>query len=992
MANNIRLLYTNLNHGRAASDHLLVTAHEKKAAVICITEPYAPRKHISAPGWNKYLNDRAALLHSSYLTTFSIQTTLENVVVIRFSDFLILVAYTSPNAPVQPWLQELEQLILTLDGPLLVIGDFNCRTALVPGIQSDARGREFEEFLLATGLQFWVPNAPTWIGHRSQGYNDCVLTRNLHLKYAKVLEDVPSLSDHRYIELEIGSCIPPPLPNTRLDKDLLRQLIRDMQIPAPVNLSSTQEIDNYIDVLTTQLQSANSLSTVPAHPNKAVRWWNSDLENLKKLVGRSHRLLRKSQTNADPFRALVLRTLHSCLIKKYKADIRTAKNEAWKQFISSKDAWGRPYHVFKALAQKVSIPALLHPNGTLARSIDENAEILLSSKFDGPAPLQQDTLESHGPIGPAPRVTAPELRYYIRRLNNRKSPGPDNISHSMLKILHLHHPHILPTLFTACLSLGYFPRAWRLGRVVFVLKPGKDPTLASSYRPITLLSCLGKLLERVMNNTLSLVTKEAGALHPAQYGFRIRKSTEDAITHTLQSIKRCQTEYSYCVILSLDIKGAFDNAHWDAILRSNVLALAPSYIWNLLRSYLSDRTVTYLGHQRILNRGCPQGSVLGPFLWNAIHDEVIRDMLDLVYDVICYADDTLLIIGGNTRQEAEQRSGAALTNITNLLARNGLELNTSKTEILVGNKRRSRNRNPDDDVHLFSVPTPSGPIHPQDAIKYLGVILDLSGTWTRHLSYIVEKCHRVLPLLLPLCKNVCGYSPSARRVMVNGAVYSLLHYCSSIFYHVLQKKSIRKTLAALQRKCDRICIQGYRTISGDAAAVIANAPPLDLLLTQRALFSLIKRNILPNHFGPFPPITDINPDCPIPDSWKHVVTLEWQRRWQLSTVGSWTHELFPTIACRQQTSFVPNFWLTQALSGHGCFGKFLHTLHRRSSPTCPCGNPEESAQHVFRFCPRFANQRPSTWYRPLDSIHLKFLQEVVLELWRIENPGIRLHT
>lgn len=987
------MLYTNVNHGRASSDQLVVTASQNGTDVVLITEPYAPRGRVSASGWKQHIKGSSALLHLPHHNTFSVATLVDNLVVTRFKDLTVMVAYLSPNIDIQQvrtWFLALEQEIHLLDGPLLLVGDFNCRTSLIPGVRSDTRGREFEEFLLTTELQMWIPNAVTWVGNNSQGYNDCVLTRDVSLRHARVLVDTPSLSDHRYIELEIGSSTPPPPPSTRLDKEKLRHEIRNLHLDVPIQLSSEREIDEYIQDMTDKLQAANEAASVPnTCPRQMIRWWTPDLERLKSLVERSYRLIRR--TNNDPFRLFVLRAIHSTLKKKYKADIQSAKTNAWKRFISPRDAWGKPYRLLKALAQKTGIPALTHANGTVARSLDENAEILLAAKFDGPPIPNHEEVIPRGPIGPSPRVTAQELGEHIRKLNNRKSPGPDGVSHSMLKILHQYHPKVLPRLFTACLALGYFPRTWRTGRVVFVLKPGKDPTLASSYRPITLLSTLGKLLERVLNVVLLRSTDEAKALHTAQYGFRIGRSTEEAITHVLDSIKRCRAAHMFCIVLSLDIKGAFDNARWDSILQSDVLSHAPHYVWRMLRSYLSDRTVVYQGHHRLLDRGCPQGSVLGPFLWNAIHDDVIRHMIDTVFDVICFADDTMLIIGGNTCSEAEQNSSIALNRIANLLAQNGLELNTNKTEVLIGYPRSIIGAE-DDDYRVPIIRTPTGPLERLTHIKYLGVILNLTGSWIQHIDYVIEKCHRILPLLLQLCKNTCGYSPYARRIMVNGAVYSLLHYCSTLFYHQIQRRRNRRLLAALQRKCDRICIQGYRTISGDAAGILANSPPLDMLLVRRALIALVKRGVVPKYFGPFPSITEIDPDSPIPENWKLIVTEEWQRRWELSRGGPWTHELFPTVEVRQQTVFKSNFWLTQALSGHGCFGKFLHTFHRRDSPRCPCGAPEETAQHVFRFCPRFADRRPAIWPRPMNNDLIQFLQGVVIDLWKIENVGHRLNT
>lgn len=422
------------------------------------------------------------------------------------------------------------------------------------------------------------------------------------------------------------------------------------------------------------------------------------------------------------------------------------------------------------------------------------------------------------------------------------------------------------------------------------------------------------------------------------------------------------------------------------------LKCVPAYIWGMLRSYLSDRSVHCEDQHRELHCGCPQGSVLGPVLWNILHDSVIRRMSVSVEDVVCYADDTLLIVGGDTAPEVEGRAAEALRLLSQLLAENGLELNTAKTEMLSFFPRWILDGSVDDpDARAPVVQVGAGVIERVVSIKYLGVILDAALNWDCHIRDVVDRCHRALPMFTQLCQNTCGYSNAARRTMVKGAIFSLLYYCSSVFYHRLQLRKNQRMLAQLQRKCDRLCIRGYRTISADAAAVLANSPPIDLLVTYRSLVYHVARGQVPPVFGPFKPILGVDPADPIPQEWKTTIQDEWEKRWKNSDAGSWTHELFPTVRCRQRTELRLNFWLTQALSGHGVFGSYLFALRRRPSQACRCGAPEETPSHVFRFCPLFEEGRPRVWRRPLSPELVQYLENVVLDLWRAENPGHRLN-
>jgi len=111
-----------------------------------------------------------------------------------------------------------------------------------------------------------------------------------------------------------------------------------------------------------------------------------------------------------------------------------------------------------------------------------------------------------GTSAPSFRIDDEEISEILRKMENNKTPGPDLLCVRALKSPHHYHPVILPELMTACLSPGCFPKSWRIGRVSFIPKPGKDPTkIVDPYRPFTLLSHLAKILERVITDRLGKI-------------------------------------------------------------------------------------------------------------------------------------------------------------------------------------------------------------------------------------------------------------------------------------------------------------------------------------------------------------------------------------------------------------------------------------------------------------------------------------------------------
>ena len=159
----------------------------------------------------------------------------------------------------------------------------------------------------------------------------------------------------------------------------------------------------------------------------------------------------------------------------------------------------------------------------------------------------------------------------------------------------------------------------------------------------------------------------------------------------------------------------------------------PEHIQAVLGGYLKDRIAFSGDHFTWLEKGCPQGSVLGPLLWIIAYNYLIVTLKDSGVAAYCYADDTVIILSGSSPESIASNLTVALTTVSEILLKSGLKLNDSKTEIVVfpGGDRKIKKK-----INLI----------------------------------VCFKCTKLVPKLLAICQNYCGYSNEARRIMLKATI------------------------------------------------------------------------------------------------------------------------------------------------------------------------------------------------------------------------------
>ncbi|KAF2363931.1 Reverse transcriptase domain [Trinorchestia longiramus] len=253
-----------------------------------------------------------------------------------------------------------------------------------------------------------------------------------------------------------------------------------------------------------------------------------------------------------------------------------------------------------------------------------------------------------------PCLTMEELNSSLSALKN-KAPEQDGVYDRFLQKLPLHWKKELLCVYNTSLYTGCVPPGWKWGIWLLILKPGKDPEQVSSYRPICLLSCIGKLMERMIQRRLEYWVETNNLLLGEQAGFRRGKSTMDSLLIVKDFITNTFSRKQICVAVYLDLDGAYDSVWHEGIIYKLIASGSEKTYVKWLKNYLTGRTASVrLGAVQSegvpITWGLPQGAVLSPLLFNImLSDLPVADEVQL----IIYADDiTIRSKGDSNRSES----------------------------------------------------------------------------------------------------------------------------------------------------------------------------------------------------------------------------------------------------------------------------------------------------------------------------------------------------
>ncbi|GBP65858.1 Retrovirus-related Pol polyprotein from type-1 retrotransposable element R1 [Eumeta japonica] len=517
------------------------------------------------------------------------------------------------------------------------------------------------------------------------------------------------------------------------------------------------------------------------------------------------------------------------------------------------------------------------------------------------------------------------------------APGLDGISSRIIKHVWCAAQQEVVRVYDRCVVEGVFPGVWKRGRLLVLPKGnGRAATDPKAYRPITLLSVLGKILERIF---LKLAVSMTANLSVSQHGFTVGRSTRTALNSILGTARDSTEKYVQCIFL--DISGAFDNAWWPMVLTKAKRGGLPPNLYRLLTNYFVDRKVgLFIGTEVSWKRstmGCPQGSVLGPALWNVLMDDLLRLPFPAGIKVVAYADDLTVLVEAPSRSEIERRSRVALDLIREWGGRNRLEFSPAKSCSMTVKGRLQRPP---------TVRMGGDSIRAVPAATVLGVVIDDRLSFAQHALSIGERAAKSFGKVSRVSAASWGMRYPSLLTIYRGTFLATVTYAAGCWYARAGLHVVRSALLRTQRPALTLLTKAYRTTSTAALPVLAGVLPADLEVTLAGRVDVERDHLTGAEVGA------------LRRRVREQVMDDWQKRWDEETNGRELFRYFPSVSVRLSLDWVePDYEISQLLTGHGCFRKRLYDLGLNEMSECMCGLTDEDMHHVLWACPLYDDIR-----------------------------------
>ena len=920
---------------------------------------------------------------------------------VKNNKFLLGTVYRPPTSDLPFWdlLQDSIDLTKTLPVPYTILtGDFNADP-------NTAAGQLLSNFCGNNELSLLI-NEPTRITPTTATILDQFITNVPSLMKNVGVQPPVSINDHCTIYSTLSFKIPKAESFERKIWDfknanfsLYNSALSDYDWELLFNEHST--VDDCTEAITNViLESANRLipnKTVTIRP-KDKPFYNGYLRRLRRSLDRVHKRAKRSNTDTlwESFRTD--RNFYYREVKRLKTEFTLKEYNKLEHSQNSSRDYFKLMKKFMGFNTSCDIPPMTTSNGHIIIDDEDKAnafnDFFVSASFldDSNANLPPDELSEVQPLDNI-IITEEEVHDQIKLLDVNKAYGPDNISPVFLKQGRVGLCKPLTKLYNMSLNQSLFPKQWKRANVIPLFKKGCHQSF-NNYRPVSLLSILGKIMERIVFKHLFNHFRQNFLISVWQSGFLPQSSTVTQLIEMYNCFCSAVTNHKEVRVVFLDISKAFDRVWHRGLIYKLKSWGVSGRLLTWLENYLLGRyqRVVINNKTSIWRRilaGVPQGSILGPLLFLVF----INDITYVIRHckIRLFADDSCLYIEVDNREEAALLINEDLAAIHEWSLKWLIDFSPPKTKSMVIGYKQNTHLHP----NLFFNNHIVSEVRQH---KHVGVWLQSDLWWGYHINEIDLKTSKRLNLL-KFFKHKFSRTTLERIYMV--FIRPVMEYASVVWGGAHCKDLV---------KLDKNQLSAMRIVSG--ATQKSNINNLytelnwDTLSERRDVHALVMfnkiitgncpqylSNLIPKKVGEVCRYAVRNADDYIVPRWR----LECHKQSffpRIITIWNNLDSSYKTIlVCELFKSSLSKSHLkkkrSRKLKAFMNFGSrdiniitsrlrmkcsslnsdLYYSLHAIDSPACQCGAPIENSKHYFEACPLFNDLR-DTMFNDINNLQL----------------------
>lgn len=781
-------------------------AHKHKIDIILIVETYLKPQHaLKLNNFIVYRNDR--LTHAHGGVAIAIRDSLQHKIVSPTQTNIIeniaiemlidntptrIVAAYCPKQSVH--FENDIRLLTSIPTHFMIFGDFNAKHSSWNCTKTNKAGNQL--YALQQTNNFLIYHSPEHTHHPHSGQTAStidILLSNVDFRFELSTIAGHLASDHDpvlcAIEHETQHLVKKQFDYPKADWNKYRRII-ESRTQSLISPTSNTEIDQSINDFSRLILEAQAES-IPLKKN-IVR--PNISSHTKQLIHSKNALKRRWQrTHIEPEKSRLKSELNR-LQKQINNTVKADQSKYWDNKLKcitkgSKKLWNlsKQYRgKFDSSIDKIKIPGShsisdADKANCLANIFEESHKITAHFVHEDDRVVTNTmrtfncfaSLHCHAPV-----IEVEEVNMLIKSLKSFKSAGPDTIQNILLKNLPQNAIVWLTNVLNKCIKSSYWPINFKTAKVMPILKSGKAPSDPRSYRPISLLNSIGKILEKIVYKRLIKFVEEKNLLPNQQFGFRRGHSTIHQATRIKQFIRNNQFQGKSTGVVLLDIEKAFDSIWHDGLIYKLIKMKIPTYLMRLINAFIRNRHfAVHINNSASNNINIPAGLAQGTCISPLLYSLYVADMpSDDKVNTALYADDTAIYTAAKQSNTIVNRLNNSLAELQKYFIKWKIKSNITKTQAIIFPFNNQRRRTP-------TVPLKNGQeiIELSKSIKYLGITFDSKLTFGQHITNAIDKANKCFKALFPMLAPKSHLSINNKTLIYNAVIRPIMTYGSPVW-------------------------------------------------------------------------------------------------------------------------------------------------------------------------------------------------------------------